>query len=947
MEVLLKMTEITLYPIWNPNNNTGMLNIDGNAGKYREMEEIQLLGYDDARCGHWGNENPGTNFEYAVSSRDGGRYYPSAIEVSNFDFSSIPNTAKITGFRVNYAYAKFAYPNMGHGSFGNPLIMIAKFHLSKVGNAPPRDVITPYSVSFDGLDLRKTDLENLKVRFFMRENSSEYPAYVKMQYLTLTVEYDMPVYIHSISVSNDTLRYGDESTVTVEVVDIHKIDAVDDVMLSFDAPPSLEIVQGSVVCDGTLTQRDNLPRIWYAKIKNGRAKLTFKVRLSSYDTGRNSLYVYRSGRTAVQNFYFVPVQAYASCSVSSNVIMQSLQSEHLAYFALNIWNPARSPVEVYIDFDKLKYYAPDYFLDNYDPETKILTITEWDDNDIFDVEISFYSTEFSDSEIIVYSDNWEGITNIKIEVNEEFDYDEFYTELDALPSTLGSMKGTDGEYYVFGCLCRITDTNEIIRGMKNVRASVVNGSEYFTNKLSQIGDWQLLTVKFRYSEANKLSFRFYGNYIEVNSGTISFGNLFLIHYDFYTGYEYPALAFDETEYLIQDDEYANLLLEPPEKNPCTKHYFDMIDWQGLSESKYLVVHGLEVTGKIYAEENSSVLMGFGHQGIDEMDYFTTSINVTPGDNTFKFGGKFETFGFSFSDIEEFLDSICFYFVVDDIFDNHTPINVQMKNVQITLYFSLDNACWEFFINGTSSKHFLLDLMADSEIPRGAAYDVNKFKIDGADGEYPNRINLEENKLKLKFTTCECGTIEDLSVLLEKVVEWLYPERDSLDNPILKTISFFYAPDRGYDYYIEDTMEAEAVDGGYDCEVELIVPDGLAHNIEQTSGSSIGTTGHMGKIRPIIHFNILSHEGDIIIIENQTMQKFTLTGEYIDNIPLDSEFILDCRKRKLYRIQFGEKYDVDPNCITMDSDFFVISGHYDFTSSINCKVSQVIYKEWRG
>ena len=172
MEVLLKMTEITLYPIWNPNNNTGMLNIDGNAGKYREMEEIQLLGYDDARCGHWGNEKPGTIFEYAVSSRDGGRYYPSAIEVSNFDFSSIPNTAKITGFRVNYAYAKFAYPNMGHGSFGNPLIMIAKFHLSKVGNAPPRDVITPYSVSFDGLDLRKTDLENLKVRFFMRENSS-------------------------------------------------------------------------------------------------------------------------------------------------------------------------------------------------------------------------------------------------------------------------------------------------------------------------------------------------------------------------------------------------------------------------------------------------------------------------------------------------------------------------------------------------------------------------------------------------------------------------------------------------------------------------------------------------------------------------------------------------------------------------------------------------------
>ena len=63
MEVLLKMARVTLYPVWE--NNTGMRNVNGNTGIYREMEDIQGL-HDTTIYGHWGNEDPGAGYMYAV-----------------------------------------------------------------------------------------------------------------------------------------------------------------------------------------------------------------------------------------------------------------------------------------------------------------------------------------------------------------------------------------------------------------------------------------------------------------------------------------------------------------------------------------------------------------------------------------------------------------------------------------------------------------------------------------------------------------------------------------------------------------------------------------------------------------------------------------------------------------------------------------------------------------
>lgn len=942
------MARVTLYPTWE--NDSGMRNINGNTGIYREMEDIQVL-HDPVNLAHWGNEDPGPNYMYAVASVNGGRYKPSAIEVWNFHvLDNIPANARIKSISVEYQYAKFAYPNMGHGSFGQPVISIPSLGLFAPGNAPPKDVMTNYNVKWDNLTFRASELADVRVTFDLPMNTSQNPAYVKMNYIRLNIEYIIPNFVPSVGFQRQPIQYGQDSLVTIEVVDTNNAVSTGNVDVSVVVTPGLKIVDGSINAQGNYNPSQ---QTWNAKVLNGRSKLTFRVTPNSPSVSGNenvNAYVYVSEESrynsSVESIYIVPQKAtLLECSVSENAIKQSLTSRHYTLFTLTVQNNARTPLQVYLDFDKLKVNGS--LPAGYDSATKILTITNWDANNLYDIQLQLYSTSLEDAQIICYSNAWAGVTKIKFNVNEEFDYEEFYTELDAPLFTLENMYHTHGEQYVFGCLCRITGTSSIIKGMKNVRASVINNGEKFTPKLSQIGDWQLLTVKFTYNESKKLSFRFYGNYIEADAGKIEFGNLFVIHADHYLGYEYPALAFDDLNKLITNDEYTNLLLEPPEKNPSSRHYFDLINWNGLEDNEFIIPHGLEITGDISAEESVNLLMGFGHTGIDELDYHKESLNINENTRNFKFGGKFKTLGLNFPDITSLLKDMVFFMQIDDSFDNQTPVNVQMKNVRITLYYSINNDCWEFFVNGVSSKHFLLDLRADGEIPRGANYDVNKFQVDGADGEYPNRINLEENKIKLKFDTCDCGTIEDLTILLEAVVEWLYPERDSLDNPILKTISFFYAPEVGYDYYIEDTMDAEPVDGAYECEAELIVPSGLARNLKETESSNMGHTGHMGKVKPTIYFNLLSHDGEIILLEQETGQKCMLTGEFIDNLPLNTKLKLDCKNRKLYYEAYGEWFKIDPNCISLDSTFFTIAGAFDFSNCVNCQVSEVKYYELKG
>lgn len=185
--------------------------------------------------------------------------------------------------------------------------------------------------------------------------------------------------------------------------------------------------------------------------------------------------------------------------------------------------------------------------------------------------------------------------------------------------------------------------------------------------------------------------------------------------------------------------------------------------------------------------------------------------------------------------------------------------------------------------------------------------------------------------------------------MKYVSDYLYPERDTLDSPILKSISFFFSPEECFDYYIEDSIDAEAMVGGYDCEVNLIIPSGLSRNINPLRKSFAGTITTIGKVKPdIILYKLNEDESTSIqIIESESGQLMKLEGEFITNLPETTKIKIDCENRNVFYEKYSEWFKIDPNCISVDSSFFILDHHFNFENSINCKVTDVIYYEKGG
>ena len=83
----------------------------------------------------------------------------------------------------------------------------------------------------------------------------------------------------------------------------------------------------------------------------------------------------------------------------------------------------------------------------------------------------------------------------------------------------------------------------------------------------------------------------------------------------------------------------------------------------------------------------------------------------------------------FPEINTILNDLRFFLQIDDAFDNVTPFQVEMKNMQITVYYSKNSGedC-DFYINGVSCKYFLISMSPETEIPRGANLIQKNIKL---------------------------------------------------------------------------------------------------------------------------------------------------------------------------------------------------------------------------
>ena len=102
---------------------------------------------------------------------------------------------------------------------------------------------------------------------------------------------------------------------------------------------------------------------------------------------------------------------------------------------------------------------------------------------------------------------------------------------------------------------------------------------------------------------------------------------------------------------------------------------------------------------------------------------------------------------------------------------------------------------------------------------------------------------------------------------------------------------------------------------------------------------------------IIYTGIAKEVADVHIVGkiNWEIYKCITDDIVTDEVIITDEriqHIIDRRGKEFYE-KYGEWFKIDPNCISVDSSFFILDHHFNFENSINCKVTDVIYYEKGG
>lgn len=918
----------------------------GNTIPFKNCDDINNLKNDNAsQIAHWGNSNPGSRYVNAIAGKNGSRFNPEYIRASNFQFN-LPDNAKVTTVSVQYAYRKRSYSSNTsegtHGSFAGPVITLPSLGLKTTGHAPPRNDYGYYYNRFDNLNLKGKDLNksDFEVLFDIPKNTSTNPAWIEMIYLRVIVIYTAKNYVPTVNLSKDELMYGEESTVTCSIQETSGTVSSETVGLTFDLPSGFNYTGLSSTSTGSITTSE------------GKGRVSFTV--SPGDASQQGVFSIGFKENATSHSASIPLTVKkpgVKCTgfqlINKEVEVSTSDVTNSAVLEFSLYSQASTVCTLKFDFDGLSYSG----ITLNDSNEFTVETTDWTANSegyVFSKQLTLSSTVEGDYVISMTSDSFISTYSDTLTVVLPTLSTPYYTLLNLNDFTLSQLK--DGERYVFSCLGRVKDADRVVNGLVNNRASVrVGEDEIFTNKISGVDYWEELSCEFTYNSNQPIFIVFYGNYTEYDLGTVEFGNPLIVQADDYTGYEYPVFIFEPISLLMDKQDYANALIEPPERSSTTRHFFTGFNWQGIDESDVLI-HGIEVNGDISTTAPVNITVGIGKQGMDELDYNLDSTYVDETDSSFQIGGQFRSFGIPLPDINSMLPDLKFFMEVEDSYDNITPFNVDMKNIAITLYYSLNNGeGFDFYINGVSSKYYMIDLNPETVIPRGANFDADTYKVTGADGEYPTYANITNNTINLNFYVFgDCP--EGSHHLMKYVSEYLYPDRDSLDNPILKEISFFFDKEHCYDYYIEDSIESKAIPGGYECSVDLIVPSGLQRSVDKVRVSYAGDIITIGKVKPEIYLykvHTSDDADDIQVIESESGKTLTLTGDFIKNLPEFTNLKIDCEERKVYYEEFDEWFLVDSSCIGIDSEFFVIDRGFNFEKSVNCKVKNVVYYELTG
>lgn len=863
-----------------------------------------------------------------IGTASGSYNRPGPIKATGFGFN-IPSNARIDSIVVTYEHFKISHSSeTAHMSIAAPTLALYNVGAgSQLGNAPPTSR-TAYSKTWTRSSTwnptpAMVNSGNFGVLLNYPKNTSSNPGDLALDYILVTVNYSLPTYSLAMSTPADKVL-GEPVTFEVTLNNTNGINPSGQATVNITIPAGL--VYASHSGPGSYSNG-----VWTAQLTNSTAKLyitfnTTSIGVKSLKATEASTGVNITRSMTVNN----PTYALSSTLPGTGVQLNDFSYE----VKITVNSDAITTTDVNIPFPAGLDYVSSNGNETYDSGTGIWAASFVNREATLNIIASASGTGTLTQTITqgtgeTQISNVKSIDIISATLTETYDITVPFSE-----NILSELE--HGREYIAAFYAKIVDATSrpLFNGPLNNRFSILeDADESFSNQITDIAEPELLTVAFTYDETADYNFKFYAGYVGYYEDDISVEfsqEPTIVPIEYFQGFSDVNALFSDKNLLITNADFAELNLISLQKSG--EYVFENINTAGLETDETILVTGFKITGDCILSGDTVITSGV--YSLKEGTLYESnpqSIVLNSEHTQISIGDTYDNWGLNLNQIN--IADLRFYLQLQNM--TTETLNILLNNLELTIYYTTDQTggapgCT---IEGTHSS-LLGIILSKDDIPRGTNNDVNYADVTGADGKYPTRSNIKEETIKLKFDVVSEALSESNS-LMDRIIQWMSNERDKYNKPLTKGIIFDLDPHKQFNYVLEKPITAERKFEDFECEAELVIPDGVGESVNALIKGMVGVNNGLIRVFPVIQL-LADGSAEIVITESIENQSMTIHHAFTANTVL----IYDAKTKTVTDTE-GNDYTED---IDINSARILLNKQFDFSSTSGASVQTVTFKE---
>ena len=905
------MPTITKYP-----NTCVADRVETNS--YGDYTETSFYGLNNLKA----NNNVDA-YSSSIASKTGTQSKPCRVRVSNFGFV-FDNNAKIN--KITAEWEEYIRTNAG-STVAVPTIPYKNvlFNGANGGSNTAykkNNSSVPTSRTNRSIAYTLSEIPNMRPAHIMASgfgvylnparNTSYNSGVMYLDYIRVAVDYTNPTYAFTSTISTGKV-IGEEIVCSITLSNTNNCHN------GFVIPVTLDIPAGLTLLGYTSAGTYNTStRKWNASLNSNRtATITLRFRADSVGTKTFKATVDSYG-TNISKSTTVLAASYELSGVNPGFVTQGQDITQEITITTN--SNAISTVNANIPIPQGFVYKSHTGPGTYTPGTGVWAAGFT--NKTATLELTLTSVDAGEFEQILTVDNKTLIFNttvISASVTAPH-----YTDYQLPESVLMYLE--HGNTYTLSAYAFLNDTvlTQVYPGQNNHKFAIINGDEYLSNRPTALNTIKRVKSTFVYDAGENIVLRIYGQYPEISPTTAIYElGGFALFYGETIDYAAPAILFDEPGLLLDNADYATAVLEDNKTDSLI--YFDEINWAGWENDNELIVKGLKITGDINVNDNISVICSIKTLNITK----TKSIIINPEDTGFEIGGPTDKWNFNNISLEDLI------FGLSIINITAAGVEVQLKNIEITIYYQYDKTRGNPGIaaKGVHSRDLNVFIAPGWDKPEGLETDITSVKLERTDGEFITSSTVQGKEFKIKFNIV-ADTLQEANDLMILVTDWLSNDRDIWQKPVPYSLVFDWDLNREYFVILKGSIENDFDNGKFECTAKFLLPDGVGYKPVKTT-AAIDTNEGLTKVKPVIQ--IMATGDEYITVREKISGQYLIINHTFEN---GEVLVIDTDKRTIMDLSGNNYFDK----VSPDSFYFRIREDYDFSESEGCIIQTISYRE---